>query len=120
MLVNLIENAIAHTQASAEIRISLAACEGAPVLSVSDNGPGIPVDERGRVFQRFYRLEQSRTSPGNGLGLSLVAAIAELHGIGIALADNAPGLSIALAFPRESPTPAELEVNAPLETQVGT
>jgi signal transduction histidine kinase len=119
MLVNLIENAIAHTQAGAQIAVSLGAFGGAPVLSVSDNGPGIPADEHGRVFQRFYRLEQSRTSPGNGLGLSLVAAIAELHGVAVSLGDNAPGLTIALEFPGESAAPADLGVNAPVEVRVG-
>jgi signal transduction histidine kinase len=69
-------------------------------LVVSDNGPGIPAEERDKVLQRLYRLEQSRTTPGNGLGLSLVAAIAQLHDADLALADNNPGLRVSLTFPK--------------------
>jgi signal transduction histidine kinase len=71
------------------------------LLTVSDNGPGTPPNERTNVFRRFYRLDTSRGSPGNGLGLSLVAAISELHGIGLRLPENAPqGLRVHLAFPQ--------------------
>jgi signal transduction histidine kinase len=66
---------------------------------VSDDGPGIPSEEFARVFKRFYRLERSRSMPGNGLGLSLVAAVARLHGASIKLIDNAPGLRVDLRFP---------------------
>lgn len=69
------------------------------VLSVSDDGPGIPPDERGRVLDRFYRLEKSRTSVGSGLGLSLVKAIAELHGAKVELVDNLPGLRVTVTIP---------------------
>jgi len=71
-------------------------------VSVSDDGPGIPANRRDDVFKRFYRLEQSRYTPGNGLGLSLVAAVAGLHGAEIALRDNAPGLTVRLSFPKSS------------------
>lgn len=73
--------------------------EGGPVISVADDGPGIPAEQHDRVFKRFYRLEQSRYTPGNGLGLSLVAAVASLHGARIELRDNAPGLLCRLVFP---------------------
>jgi len=63
-----------------------------------DSGPGIPVADRGRVFRRFYRLESSRSTPGSGLGLSLVEAIAALHQVSIELTDNCPGLRITLRF----------------------
>ena len=66
---------------------------------MSDEGPGIPGDEIRNVFKRFYRLERSRRTPGNGLGLSLVAAVARLHGAQIETLDNAPGLTIRLGFP---------------------
>jgi signal transduction histidine kinase len=69
------------------------------IATVADNGPGIPEQERSKVFRRFYRLEASRTTPGNGLGLALVAAIAELHGARISLFDHGPGLSVELRFP---------------------
>ena len=68
-------------------------------LTVSDNGPGVPPAELGRIFERFYRLDAARTTPGDGLGLSLVAAIAELHGMACAASDNRPGLSIAFEMP---------------------
>jgi signal transduction histidine kinase len=73
--------------------------DGRPVISISDDGPGIPADQHEQVFKRFYRLEQSRYTPGNGLGLSLVAAVAHLHGARIEMADNGPGLQFKLWFP---------------------
>ncbi|MEM6304133.1 MAG: sensor histidine kinase, partial [Pseudomonadota bacterium] len=71
---------------------------GALELSVADNGPGIPEEERDRVRQRLYRLDRSRHTPGNGLGLSLVDAVAGLHGAELTLSDNAPGLRVTLRF----------------------
>lgn len=65
---------------------------------IADSGPGIAEAHREKVFQRFYRLEQSRTTPGNGLGLSIVAAIVDLHGGAIALSDNNPGLKVVIHF----------------------
>ena len=62
--------------------------------------PELPKSSRLKVFQRFYRLEQSRRTPGNGLGLSIVAAIADLHGGTITLADNKPGLEVMLLLPK--------------------
>jgi signal transduction histidine kinase len=69
------------------------------MIAVADDGPGIPDDECQHVFKRFYRLERSRHTPGNGLGLSLVAAVARLHGARIEMADNRPGLKCRLRFP---------------------
>jgi signal transduction histidine kinase len=66
--------------------------------AVEDNGPGIPAAERDKVFRRFYRLTGSRTTPGNGLGLALVAAIANLHAAKIELTDNHPGVCLRLSF----------------------
>lgn len=68
-------------------------------IAVSDDGPGIPVGEHQNVFRRFYRLERSRCTPGNGLGLSVVAAVARLHEARIKLVENAPGLKVELRFP---------------------
>jgi signal transduction histidine kinase len=59
--------------------VQLSRCEADAVISVTDDGPGIPIDEHQHVFRRFYRLDRSRCTPGNGLGLSLVAAVARLH-----------------------------------------
>jgi signal transduction histidine kinase len=72
------------------------------VISVGDRGPGIPEEERGRVLERFVRLEGARTRPGFGLGLSLAAAVARLHGGGLTLEDNVPGLRVTLALPLRS------------------
>ena len=69
------------------------------VLAVSDGGQGIPESERGKVFRRFYRLEASRTTPGSGLGLALVAAVVELHDGRISLSDNQPGLKVTIVLP---------------------
>ena len=96
---NLVENAIRHTPAGTDIGIEITSGGGNVVASVADSGPGIPPDEREKVLRRLYRLEKSRTSPGSGLGLSLVKAVAELHGATLELGDNMPGLRVALKFP---------------------
>lgn len=99
MLANLIENAIRHCPAGAKIQLSLEQGNRGAIGEVSDNGSGIPPSERGKVFRRFYRLEDSRTTAGNGLGLALVAAVAEVHHIKVSLNDNNPGLIVRLEFP---------------------
>jgi signal transduction histidine kinase len=98
MVANLIENAFKHTPPGSSIELRLSRSEGRWRLSVADDGPGIPASHRDEVFQRFYRLDPSRTSAGNGLGLSLVAAVAQLHGADIQLADNDPGLLVEILF----------------------
>ncbi|HEV2302532.1 MAG TPA: ATP-binding protein [Stellaceae bacterium] len=98
-LSNLVDNAIIHGGAGGEVNIEVAHDLDGPVVSVADRGPGMPAEEHRHVFKRFYRLEQSRNSPGNGLGLSLVAAVANLHDVRIRISDNAPGLKITLHFP---------------------
>jgi signal transduction histidine kinase len=96
---NLVDNAIKYGGSKGGVTVAVSQSADGPLLSVADGGPGIPVDERKHVLRRFYRLERSRNSPGNGLGLSLVAAVAKLHGARIELADNSPGLRIELHFP---------------------
>jgi signal transduction histidine kinase len=98
-VANLVDNAIKHGGSGGEVRVEVARSAEGPALLVADRGPGIPPSERQQVFKRFYRLEQSRNSPGNGLGLSLVAAVASLYGIRIEISDNAPGLKVELCFP---------------------
>jgi signal transduction histidine kinase len=98
-VANLVDNAIKYGGEAGQVTVEVKESDGGAVISVSDDGPGIPVDERQHVFKRFYRLEQSRRTPGNGLGLSLVAAVAHLHGARIEMVDNAPGLKIQLRFP---------------------
>jgi len=97
-IANLVDNAIKHGRAGGEVQVRIESADGEPVISIADNGPGIPVDEREHVFKRFYRLQQSRYTPGHGLGLSLVAAVARLHGARIEMLDNAPGLEFRLRF----------------------
>lgn len=98
MLVNLVENALRHSPAGTLVQIALERQADGVLCSIADNGPGIPKEEHDKVFRRFYRLDASRATPGSGLGLSLVAAIAELHGVAISLADNQPGLRVELRF----------------------
>jgi signal transduction histidine kinase len=71
-------------------------------LIVADSGIGIPAEDRARVLDRFVRLEASRHSPGTGLGLSLVVAVAKLHDAKLELEDNAPGLKASLLFPHDT------------------
>lgn len=103
LFVNLIENAITHCPQGTTIFMSLSIDLQSYRASVSDSGPGIPEAERELVFRRLYRLDKSRTTPGNGLGLSLVKAIADLHAARISLDDNGPGLRVSLCFPRLEP-----------------
>jgi signal transduction histidine kinase len=98
MLANLVENAIRYAPSGGTIALRLQANGGAPIGIVADTGPGIPAEERDKVFGRFYRLERNRTTPGNGLGLSLVSAVADLHGATMSLEDNRPGLLVRIAF----------------------
>ena len=104
---NLIENAIKYTPEGGAVMLrGRRTRSGELEISITDTGPGIPAAERGRVLERFVRLEKSRTRPGVGLGLSLVQAIAEVHGArltlddgpGVAAGGHGPGLRIALCF----------------------
>ena len=97
-IANLVDNAIKHGRAGGQVHVRIESADGEPEISIADDGPGIPIDEREHVFKRFYRLEQSRYTPGHGLGLSLVAAVARLHGARIEMLDNAPGLQFRLRF----------------------
>ena len=99
MVANLTENAIGHTPFGTRIVLTLANTNRGVAATIADSGPGIPADLRRKVFEHFYRLDSSRATSGNGLGLSLVSAIANLHGIGISLHDNKPGLRVVLQFP---------------------
>jgi signal transduction histidine kinase len=100
MLVNLVENALRHAGEDAAIDVAATREASGPALTVTDNGPGVPASEYGRLFDRFYRLEQSRSSPGSGLGLALVAAVATLHDATVRLDDAKPGLVARVSFPK--------------------
>ncbi|WP_404366145.1 ATP-binding protein [Sphingomonas sp. MMS24-J45] len=100
-LVNLLDNARLHTPLGTKIDILLVAADDTTVrLEVCDNGPGVPLSDHARILQRFARGEASRTTPGNGLGLSLVAAVASAHGGKVVVSDNHPGLRVSLALPK--------------------
>jgi signal transduction histidine kinase len=101
---NLVDNAIKHGRERGLVRISADASENGAVLEISDDGPGVPADERDLIFSRFYRSEKSRRTPGNGLGLSIVAAVARVHGANVKLSSNEPGLTVELEFPPSTPT----------------
>lgn len=107
VFANLVENALAHTPPGTAITVGLERTDGRVVATVADNGPGIPECQRERVFRRFYRLEQGRSTPGSGLGLSLVAAIAHHHGATVELADNRPGLRVSVTFGPRPQMPAQ-------------
>jgi signal transduction histidine kinase len=95
-VANLVDNAIKHGREAGRVVVRLDQRDDGAVISVADNGPGIPLDEHQHVFRRFYRLERSRSTPGNGLGLSLVAAVARLHEARVELSDNGPGLKVEM------------------------
>ena len=103
MLANIIENAMKHSPVGATIDLAANPTAAAVEVVVRDNGPGIPEAERRHVLDRFYRVEHSRSTPGGGLGLSLVKAIAARHQIAVELGDNKPGLLVALRFPPMTP-----------------
>lgn len=99
-VVNLLDNALKYTPSGGIVRVALSATDdGRAVIEVSDSGPGIPEAERNHVLDRFVRLEGSRSTPGSGLGLSLVAAAAKLHSAVLELSDNGPGLCVRMTFP---------------------
>jgi signal transduction histidine kinase len=116
-LANLVDNAIKYAAPEAKaqhdvingrrpgILVKANADKDQVVLTVSDRGPGIPQGDRARVIDRFVRLEQSRSRPGSGLGLSLVSAVARLHGGELKLEDNAPGLRARISLPRAAVPP---------------
>ena len=97
LFVNLIENALRYAGASASINITLHYSAQSLSISISDTGPGIAPEERKQVLKPFYRIDKSRMTEGTGLGLSLAAAIAKLHGFNLSLSDNHPGLIVTLS-----------------------
>jgi len=100
-LANLVDNAMKYGRPGGAIRLSVRETAQAITLAVDDDGPGIPVDQRGEALRRFGRLDPARQPGGAGLGLALVAAVAHLHGATLELGDNAPGLSVRFVLPVE-------------------
>jgi signal transduction histidine kinase len=102
-LANLVDNAIKYTPEGGQVTITIANGDDGIDLAVADSGPGIPPEDRMRVVERFVRLEASRNSPGTGLGLALVAAVAHFHNARLLLQDAVPsGLKAVLRFPRSA------------------
>lgn len=99
-LASLVDNAIKYAGPGATVEVSAGSDGQGSWLAVRDNGPGVPAEELPKLTQRFYRLDKSRHLPGNGLGLSIVAAIAALHGGSLEIEDAAPGLRVRLRLPR--------------------
>ncbi len=97
-ITNLLDNAVKYSPPSGHISLMATQQNGTVIITVADNGPGIPEDKRELVFKRFTRLDNARSTPGNGLGLSLVKAVADLHRADIKLQDNQTGLKASLIF----------------------
>jgi len=112
-ITNLLDNAIKYTPDGGRVEISLEAAAGRPVLTVVDTGPGIPENMRDKVLQRFFRLDESRSAPGAGLGLSLVFAIAQRHGAELRFEDNRPGLRVRMMFREVGAVPKRKEARSP-------
>ena len=106
VVANLVDNAIRHGREAGQVTVEVMQSDLGAIISVADDGPGIPLNERQHVFKRFYRLERSRHTPGNGLGLSLVTAVAHLHEARTEMVDNKPGLRVRICVPRIIPAKA--------------
>ena len=104
---NLVDNAIKFTPSGGKVRIEARTADGLPLVLVSDTGLGVPPQERARIFDRFYRGEQSGKSPGHGLGLSIAETIANLHGFKLTVEDNKPGARFEMRA--AAPAPSRLE-----------
>jgi len=101
-LVNIVDNAVKFTPSGGTVELRLSGTPAAPLVVVSDNGPGMTLGARARAFQRFYRADGARSTPGSGLGLSLVAAVAKLHHYAVQIDDNHPGCLITMLCWRNS------------------
>lgn len=113
-MINLLENAQLHTPCDAIVRMSATSGGGTVFMQVADNGPGVPKSDLDRVTKRFARLEASRNTPGHGLGLSLVAAVAKLHGGRLELRQLAQGLSATIQIQKSSaPRPTTSDQSEP-------
>jgi signal transduction histidine kinase len=101
-IANLIDNAIRHGGAGGEVRLTLARTEAGVSITVADRGPGIPAGDRAQALKRFGRLDSARSTPGAGLGMALIEAVARLHGGEFELGDNGPGLIARMVLPQRS------------------
>jgi signal transduction histidine kinase len=99
-LASLIDNAIKYGRNGGRVDVEVATVDGAPALTVRDYGQGVPAEDMDKLTRRFYRVDQSRHLPGNGLGLSIVTAITQLHEGTLALRRADPGFEASMVFPR--------------------
>lgn len=99
-LINLLDNAQRHTPPGSTVDLTALASGDTVTLSVADDGPGVAIEDRARIVSRFARLDASRGTPGHGLGLNLVSAIAAAHDGMLLIEDNVPGLRVTMALPR--------------------
>jgi signal transduction histidine kinase len=113
-LTNLMDNAVKYTPTGGRIVVTLERTEDVARIRVADSGPGVPASERDRVLQRFTRLDQARSQPGNGLGLALVNAVTTQHHGRLSLGDNSPGLVVTIEIPALLSFPAPRVLAAPL------
>jgi signal transduction histidine kinase len=118
-LANLVDNALKYAGPGATVRVGTKSNSDRVEIVVEDDGPGIPVTERPRAAERFYRGDRSRHLPGNGLGLSIIAAVAALHGGALALEDAAPGLRAHIVLPRRDSIEAP-EAGGARQMAIGT
>jgi signal transduction histidine kinase len=117
LLVNLIENAIRHTGGGTHILIEVLG-GNRPALIVSDNGQGMPEDERKRIEARFNRIDGAQRMQGSGLGMTLVAAVTDLHRAELKLSDRKPGLAVCIAFAQTTPSEPANEISSTKEERV--
>ena len=113
-LTNLLDNAVKYTPTGGRIVVTLERTEDIARIRVADSGPGVPAADRDRVLQRFTRLDQARSQPGNGLGLALVNAVTTQHHGRLSLADNAPGLAVTIEIPALVRSTTQRVLAAPL------
>jgi signal transduction histidine kinase len=113
-LTNLLDNAVKYTPTGGRIVVTLERTEDVARIRVADSGPGVPAADRDRVLQRFTRLDQARSQPGNGLGLALVNAVTTQHHGRLSLADNAPGLAVTIEIPALVRSTTQRVLTAPL------
>jgi signal transduction histidine kinase len=102
-IANLVDNAVKFSPNGGTVRLT-ASVSTTVLIAVEDQGPGIPLADREKATDRFYRGESARSTPGSGLGLSLVLAVAQLHGGTLRLEDNRPGLRVILSLPLAEPS----------------
>ena len=99
-LASLIDNAIKYGRSGGRVEVRVETADGGPALAVRDYGPGVPPADMDKITRRFYRVDQSRHLPGNGLGLSIVTAITQLHGGTLVLRPADPGFEASMVFPQ--------------------